>query len=194
MGKWIITNSMVSKEEDIKFLLWIFENHPEWELKEGVGISSISIQKNMYNRCFQLNRVDGSSTDISYTKCISSRSKLAQVKSACRYAISSHIIAFRNDNVVFGVTACPFTGEVLTRENTHIDHYDMTFEEMFKLWVGKYDIDFLFSKINETKDNCVITCFTDKSIVSDFIQFHNDNTQLRAVSKAANLSLLKYLK
>jgi hypothetical protein len=68
-------NETITKEEDIEYLLSIFENHTEWELKKGVGIQSISIMKNVYNKCFQLNRIDGSSTDISFMHCISSLSK-----------------------------------------------------------------------------------------------------------------------
>jgi hypothetical protein len=62
---------------------------------------------------------------------------------------------------------------------------------MFKLWIVNYNFDFIYSKINKTIDNNVITEFTDKSIIEDFIDFHNKNCKLRAVSKLANLSLLK---
>lgn len=84
-------------------------------------------------------------------------------------------------------------GELLTKLNTDIDHYDLTFELMFKLWITKHDVDELHSKINETKDNSVITCFTDRLIIDDFINFHNSNSKLRAVSKNSNLSILKYV-
>lgn len=186
-------NCIVSNEDDIKFLLSIFENHSEWESKQGVGISSISIAKNQFNKCFQLNRIDGTFTDISFTHSITNRSKLAEIKKACRTAIRNHIVKFRDENVIFGISVCPITNEVLTKYNTHIDHYDLTFDLMFNLWVVQKDFDFLFSKINETKDNCVITCFTDASIIEDFINFHNNKSKLRAVSKNANLSILKYL-
>lgn len=187
-------NEDISNDEDINFLLSIFENHSEWESKQGVGIKSISVIKNQFNKCFQLNRIDGTFTDISFTHSISNRSKTTEVKAACRTAIRELITIYRNENVIFGVTLCPITGEVLTKENTHIDHYDLTFDSMFNLWVVKYDFDFLFSKVNKTKDNCVITCFTDDSIIEDFINFHNQNTKLRAVSRKANLSVLRYLK
>ena len=169
----------------------IFENHSDWELKKGVGISSISVVKNMFNKCFQLNRLDGTFTDISFTHSITNRSKSYEVKKACRNAIRNCIVKFRNENVIYGVSVCPISGEILSKENTHIDHYDLTFDLMFNLWIVQQDFDYLFSKINETKDNCVLTCFTDVNITNDFIAFHNQNSKLRAVSINANLSILK---
>jgi hypothetical protein len=187
-------NSIIDDTSDVLFLLSIFENHPEWELKQGVGIESISIIKTEYNnRCFQLHRIDGSCTDISYISSINKPSKLQQIKSACRRAISNQIIQFRTENVIYGSSKCPITQEVLTMENTHIDHYDLPFEEMFANWLKRYEIEYLFSKINETADNDIITCFTDEVIIEDFINYQNENSKLRAVSRRANLSTLRIM-
>ena len=186
-----LVGSIVADEEEVQFLLSIFENHSEWDAKRGVGIKSISIAKNMYNKCFQLNRVDGSFTDISFTHSITNRSKLIDVKKACRTAIRELVVKFRDDNVVYGVSVCPITNEVLTKENTHIDHYDLTFDAMFNLWVVTHDFDYLVSKLNLTEDNSVVTCFTDADLVEDFVNFHNSKSKLRAVSIKANLSILK---
>jgi hypothetical protein len=95
--------------------------------------------------------------------------------------------------VIYGSSKCPITQEVLTMENTQIDHFDLPFEEMFTNWLKRYDIDYLFSKINETADNDIITCFTDEVIIEDFVNYHNENSKLRAVSKRANLSTLRIM-
>ena len=183
---------IVDNQDDIRFLLSIFQYHTEWELKQGVGVASISIALNKFNtNHFQLNRIDGSFTDISFRHSIESRSKPAQIKMACRSAIRRLIEKFRIENVVYGETICPFTGETLTKDNTHIDHYDLTFADMYNRWVANYDLDYLFSKINATDDNSVLTCFTDKSIIDSFIDFHNNHSKLRAVSKLANLTMLR---
>lgn len=185
-------NEVITNDSEINFLMSLFENHTEWDLKQGEGINSISVINNYFNsRCFQLNRIDGSYTDISFTHCISNRSKLTDVKKACRTAIRDEIVKYRNENVKYFITRCPITDEILTPKNTHIDHYDLTFEQMFILWVVDKNIDNLISKINETEDNCFSTYFTDKKIIDDFVKFHNSNTKLRAVSKIANLSILK---
>jgi hypothetical protein len=184
-------NQPITNDEEIAFLFSIFQNHPDWEIKEGVGIQSISIAKNKLGRCFQLNRINGTYTDISFHKCITNKSKISEIKKACRSSILGEIISFKNNNVVFGKTRCPITNDILFRENTHIDHYDLTFDEMFNLWIVKQDFDFIFSKVNPSKDNCTATYFIDKQIVNDFIRFHNQNSKLRAVSIKANLSILK---
>lgn len=183
-------NEVVSVQ-DAKFLISIFESHDQWIMKKGVGIKSISVVANTFNRCFQINRIDGTYTDISFLHSITSHKPLSIVKKACRDAIREHIVKYRNDSVIFGQSVCPITGEILTKENTHIDHYDLTFEDMFTLWVAKYELKFLHSKVNETIDNSVVTRFTDVKIINDFIEFHNANTKLRAVTKKANLSILK---
>jgi hypothetical protein len=184
-------NERVTLKSDHEFLLDIFENHSEWEKKKGYGIEFISIAKNKFNKCFQLNRVDGTTTDISFTHCIKERTKIDEVKMACRSAIRDEIANFKKENVVYGITKCPYTNEVLTAENTHIDHYDLTFIQMFNFWAYERDIDYLWYMVNETKDNEVETYFTDEKIKNDFIKFHNENCKLRAVSKKANLSILK---
>ena len=64
---------------------------------------------------------------------------------------------------------------------------------MFNKWVVPHNIDNLFSKVNLTEDNSFTTHFTDKDLITDFVSFHNKNSKLRAVSKRANLSIVKYL-
>ena len=61
---------------------------------------------------------------------------------------------------------CPFTGDILNFENVHIDHYDMTFNDMFNIWISNYNEDYLYSKIK--KDNEIGVKFIDSKIVEDF--------------------------
>ena len=151
----------------------------------------ILLMKNIYNTCFQLNRIDGSSTDISFMHSISTLTQNDIVKKACRSAISHIILNFIKEHVEYGVSVCPITNEILTRENINIDHYDMDFNSMFRLWVAQYEIKYLHSQINETEDNIVITYFVNESIKDNFIDFHNKHCKLRAVTQKANASILK---
>lgn len=74
----------------------------------------------------------------------------------------------------------------------HIDHYDLTFAELFNLWVNTRDIDYLYSQINDTSKDCETNVyFINQEIIDDFVQHHNSHTHLRAVSKIANLSILR---
>ena len=177
---------------NIDFLMSIFLEHEEWEIKRGQGLNYITSMLTSYgNKCFQLIRVDGSSTDISFISCIDKPSPMAKINKALRHAIKPDIIAYRDGAVVYGLTKCPFTNEVLTIDNTHIDHYDLLFRDLVNLWIKDYDVKYLLGCINKTSDNNIDTYFTDLNIVSSFRLFHNNNTNLRAVSKKANLSILR---
>lgn len=179
--------------DDNDFLLDLFATHPHWEFKKGAGVLFISVEKALFNtKCFWINRIDGTKIHISYNQCLIGKiNKTANVKKACRNAVSSEISKIRSV-VNFGADTCPFTSEVLTPENTHIDHYDLKFAELFNLWIADKSIDELYLLTNyEPQNHNVDIFFTDKSIASDFLLFHNANTNLRAVSKRANLTLLR---
>jgi len=183
--------SKISDFDELKFLQSIFEGHSEWNLKKGVGIDFITVEFTAYkNKCFFIHRIDKSKTDISFMHSITNRSDISKIKLACRNSIREIIVKFRSENVIFGKTKCPITGEILTNQNTHIDHYELTFNDLFNKWIENKNIDLLVKNLNETEDNNLETYFTDNQISIDFINYHNPNTHLRAVSKQANLSIL----
>lgn len=185
-------NTIISDENDFEYLMDMFQNHQNWEQKKGCGVKSISVINGLYGtKCFQLNRFDNSTTDISFMVSLSFRTKLTDIKKAGREAIREEILRFRKNNVKYNISRCPINDEILTSSNTHIDHFDKTFDEMVNLWIEDKNIDTLFKKINESEDNCMKTFFTDDKIISDFIEYHNKNCKLRAVSKTSNLSILR---
>ena len=176
-----------------KFLNRLFEGHPEYSIKSGTGIKNLSIGVGgkFKTRCFMINRINGTSTDISYIRSVDgATSKISDIKCACRSAIDPVIIEFKK-GVRYGIDTCQITGELLTKDNTHIDHYDMTFDELFGLWIKDLSIDLLHSLLNDsTIDNATSIYFKSEIIANGFVVFHNDNTNLRAVTKKANLSIL----
>lgn len=174
---------------DYDFLLNdVFPYHPEWDTKRGNGVLLVRIGNTKYgNKCFFIERVDGTSTDISFTKCITNPSKCADIKKACRSAIRNEIVKFRK-SIRFGIDKCELTGEILQKDNTHIDHYDMTFDELFVMWIFDKRVEDLHKYINPMKDNEFETYFISEIIKNEFINFHNKNTHLRAVTIKANLS------
>lgn len=102
------------------------------------------------------------------------------------------IIVAHRASVRLGVDTCPFTGDVLTDDTTHIDHYNHPFDVVVNAWIKKYPIEYLHANLNDgNKDNETEIYFTSDAIRSSFREFHNANTHLRAISKKANLSLLR---
>jgi hypothetical protein len=174
---------------DYDFLLSkVFPLHPEWEQKQGVGIKEIKVGKTKYfNNCFVIYRIDGSCTDISYMKSINNPSKKFQIKSALRDAIKHDIQEFRK-TIKYGIDRCIFTDEILLPENTHIDHFDLDFNVLANKFIEIHGEDYLFGEINIMKDNVYETTFNNLLLILKFRYFHNANTNLRAISKKANLS------
>lgn len=187
-------NNVVNDSEQIKFLLNLFSKHPDWEVKMGVGVEYIYIGISSYgNKCFYIKRIDASVIDISFNACLDgSPSKLAVIKSACRHAIKD-IIQKKRQQVLIDGAQCPITGDpLLNARDFHIDHYDLTFAELFDKWIENKNIDVVFFATNcKPNDVSSETKFTDQLIKQDFINFHNANTNLRAVSVFANLTILR---
>ncbi|WP_158673989.1 DCL family protein [Pedobacter sp. KBW01] len=179
---------------EYNFLLRIFQGHPEYQIKAGSGISNIYISKGLEfsTRCFFITRIDGSTTDISYIRSIDgATSKISDIKCACRSAVKD-VVERRRLKVVYGETKCPISGDILYPENTHIDHYNLPFNEVCDAWLKSQNIDIVHSCLNDNSvDHVQEISFASKTLKESFITFHNANTRLRAVSKTANLSTLK---
>ena len=192
--RYILDNSDVRVEDKYsRFLLkYIFPYHPEWKEKEGVGIDHIEVRPDGYgHKCFYLIRKDSTVTDISYLTSITPPSKKEQVRAARKTAIRPIIKEIKNS--VKLPYRCPITGDIITSmEYIQIDHYDMEFNDVFELWIKDKDLDWLYEDVIKSNvDGSTITSFKDESIIKDFIEFHNNHTHLRVVSKKANLSVLK---
>jgi hypothetical protein len=188
LNKYALNHTIIEERE---FLVNVFKNHPNWLEKRGKGGRRIFIgQDNYKHRCFFIERIDNTVVDISYLTAIAGNSKsdLERIKIACRTAILPEIIDFRNKNVIFGVTKCAISGEILTKENINIDHYELKFSEMFDLWIKKYIPKELVKNI-QVQDQT--SSFTNDIILNDFISFHNINCKLRAVTKHVNQIVLR---
>jgi hypothetical protein len=188
LNKYALNHTIIEERE---FLVNVFKNHPNWLEKRGKGGRRIFIgQDNYKHRCFFIERIDNTVVDISYLTAIAGNNKsdLERIKIACRTAILPEILDYRNKNVIFGVTKCAISDEILTKENINIDHYDLKFSEMFDLWIKKYISKELVKNI-QVQDQT--SRFTNDIILNDFISFHNLNCKLRAVTKHVNQIVLR---
>ena len=183
----LLYKNFLTKEDKI-YLYKLFKKHPNWENKKGVGVKDIIREKTLYGtKCFKIIRKDLSETDISFTQCITNRNKLYYIKKACRTAIL-HIIKFYKNKVKYGIDRCEISNKILYKDNTHIDHYNLDFIELFNIWISDKDIEELYKNIDKGKDNDVVVKFNNENIINSFVKFHNDNTNLRAIDKTANLT------
>lgn len=185
------------EKEDMDFMMEIIKLHDEAEDKIGCGIKNIWIKKNPpYNtRGFWFTREDNTQSDFSWVKCIDKPkdTKKRDFYAACRTTVKDQIIDFKNK--AFQETEkiiCPLSGEVLTKNNCHVDHvYPATFQNLVKNFIKEYNLDIYSIKIEPTKDGEIETKFKYDNIADLFYNYHLKTAKLRIISKTENLKLSK---
>jgi len=145
-------------QSDFSELIILFRNHPDWKIKEGGGIKNIEVIIDKWNKkAFIINRIDGTSTDISFI--VAARgygdTSIQKIKSACRYHIIPEVLKFK-ESIDFNNYFCPITNQKLDRINCHIDHYDLSFDELFKEWIIGKNIEELSKFLNDSKADNVV--------------------------------------
>ena len=101
-------------DEDAEFLHWLLDRHPRAAEKIGVGVAGFTVEAiGMATRGFMLHRFDGSSTDFSYYKFITSPSEVGLARKAMRRAVAAQVIEFKQAAAARGSLVCAATGEIL---------------------------------------------------------------------------------
>jgi len=177
-------------EGDRDFLLnHVFNRHPYWCHKtKNRNIVSVYVDRapDHPTRCFYIVRDDGTSTDIGLGRCF--KKSYDEIALACREAVRGVIGEFRS-KLMFPIK-CPVTGKFLRDlSEVHIDHYDLAFADLVKCWARYKDAREL--QLEAPGDGKSAVRFADRFVEADFVNFHNQYTHLRAVSKEANLSVLR---
>ena len=169
-------------KEDFDFMLNVLKQHENYDDKIGMGSTDYK------NRCFWLERMDGTKTDFSFIKCLSSANEHSDYLKACRKAVEYVVINFRD--ITFANNAiiyCPVLGVQITKNESHVDHYYVPFIKIAK--------DF-FETLNQPPvilhgDGKIGVEFADKRLERNWIDYHNKYAKLRVISEKANLSLKK---
>jgi hypothetical protein len=182
----------------LPFLTDLFERHQDALQKIGMGIATVRVRLAMpyKTRCFEIERVDGSRTDISYLECLKPSTAKQWFPAACRTAVADQIQEHKD--AAFGAAdsiPCAITGEMVTRETCHVDHAPpWAFTEIVAAFIrANWHID--INKVAYTDgDNVVESSFAEPKTAAEFAQFHKERAVLRVVSKRANLSILRRMR
>lgn len=186
------------QEEDYDFMHEYFKTfHSGWAQKEGVGIKNIHkvIEPNYgKHRAFMIERVDGSTTDISYMLGnIRKKESSNKFKQALRRVVQDQIDSFRR--TVFkdiDTLLCPILETPITYSTCHIDHHEPTFDEIVAEFIKEYGIENGEKYLAESVDNQTYHLLADTEegsrIESLFWHFHIKKAKLRAVSEKGNLT------
>ena len=168
----------------------LIRNHPDYELKKGIGIDYFYIQPNPINKkSFQtmLKRLDGSETDFSWIYCCSFKIKTPNdiLKIAMRTAISDDIIYFKQNQKQLICKFCEVKDKPY--EYYHVDHHNPSFKNLKDNFLNTTTrpIPFIFQecKVYKLKD------FRDEDIdfKKDWIEYHNNNCNLQVLCQDCNL-------
>jgi hypothetical protein len=161
------------------FVFDYFQKHPTFSEKIDKGFIGFCIKKNEWNYSYHIANSEDVFTPISYNYNVK-ESEATRLNKALRNAVQTYIDKVRN-TLTFGISRCEITNEILTKENTHIDHYDLDFKDLVKNFTSEY------TNIDVYKKG-VKFYLTNEDVKAKWIEYHNKNTNLRAVTATANLA------
>ena len=181
---------------DLRALL---ERHPEAKNKIGCGIKRLYIGEDpeFHGKCFNLERIDGSSTDFSYKTCIKGKAKTLDqdFSQACRDAIwqqlfeakKAYFEKYHDEN---GMVKCEVSGKLYKFEEVHADHMaPLTFEVLVNNFKAALNIMPSYDILTKPADNQSQAKFIDDRIKILFQDYHSKAAKLRFVGAKENSSL-----
>lgn len=175
----------------------LLERHDEYETKVGAGVSHFEVMMTEHGTpCFKIVRADGSSTDFSYRHCITQRppTHKQEVDFAFRRAVRFDLYKARDDFFASnkdadGLIRCAETGELIGRDNSHMDHRaPMTFEVIVTTFLASRGMAVDNVPLTTGRDNQVSPELTDPVLSEAFRKYHADVAALDLVKDKANLS------
>jgi hypothetical protein len=177
------TDEIVTEHFAIEALYNFFSKHPDWENKQGIGVDYFLRKRNEWNDSFAICRLDGTFVFISmnFTK---STNKKYEVLLALRNHVNQQIFEFKK-TVNYGVDKCQLSGEILTKENSQIDHYNDDFIVVVNKFILRYDLS--FEDLHEFIYKIGVKNYLNNmEIVDNFCLFHSQNTNLRCITTEMN--------
>jgi hypothetical protein len=187
--------------EDLAFICDLLLYHPDKDLKIGVGVKSIIVEKDTTFRTtthFSIVRIDNSKEDFSFGKCLTPNlNKAIKLFRTCARRVVAHqILLFRDDFFLEnqnsnGYVKCQLTNILIDKNNCHVDHIPPnTFDKIISDFISLNNID--VDSVEFAKaSNGIGKVFVDSSLIEAFADYHNEHAKLRVVSPIANLKQKK---
>lgn len=176
------------------FLVELLKRHPEREKKAGVGIRAFRVTTSEYkNRCFEILRTDGSTTDFSFMKCVTEKSDWGEFMGALREAVGRQIWEAKEKIFLWDEEIkCPLSGEMITREMAHVDHiHPVTFEFLAEAFAQVEKLDHQNLPMGPSVDGQAGRRLTDPGLEVRWQEFHEKNAKLRVISEVEHKKLKK---
>lgn len=182
-------NATVNDKSDHAFLEDLLSWHPSADEKIGQGVESFSKHGFEGNYCFHVNRVDGTSDDFSFNKCITNPTPRARSTQAFRKEIQNQIDAFFESQIDHetGLAACALTGQQLPKDELHVDHEaPLEFSALLSLFVDQHP---KLPKIDDAevdKGTLGFNKLKDRQLAAEWQEYHKKHAKLRLLSKEAH--------
>lgn len=200
--KFVLNNSGVNTTLDGEWndvLIDVLRMHEDFhektkgqEYQIGVRVCPI----NPRNKQFYILRADGTDTDFSYYKAISSKSKESYIKETLRAAIKDQTIEFKNNYFASnqdskGYVLCMETSLKLKKKDSHLDHYPKQFDEIVKEWIDIMQLSSQDIVLVAPPDNGTAWFMQDEVLLKSFQDYHKEQAQYRVVLNKVNLQRKK---
>lgn len=183
-------------EEDQLDLAALFERHPEYVLKMGVGLSHYEVMRSDHgSNCFRLVRTDRSGTDIGIIHAVRGAPppRKSEVSRAFRWAVRIDLFNARDDffkqhRDADGRVPCAVTKALIGRDEAHMDHLPpMTFEVLVTTFLAHRGLDVGSVPLTEPKDDQFSPEIADDALRAAFCDWHHRMAKLDIVAKGVNL-------
>lgn len=174
--------------DDLAAILGLLANHPQAAAKVGAGLERITVARAlMGSRCFQIHRVDGTTTDFSYRKCLTTTSPKTAVTAACRLAVAAHMQIVKTEKL-WATGQCEVTGMPVDDQNSHLHHAPPMFDQLVGQWVAQSGGFETVSDRLKREDNQhgETLSYDDRT---SWLAYHDQNAVLQLVHKKANLAI-----
>jgi hypothetical protein len=188
IGAWV-------NEADTAQLRALLDRHPTREQKVGAGVAGFSVTAAPYNnRGFLLRRVDGTTTDFSYRKCIDAPPTARdRLHDTLRHEVADDILRARYQYLVAhgdtaGQVSCALTGAMITLAQSHADHAPpFTFHVLATTIVLARKLVASEALLTPPADNQLGRLLCDRELAADWISYHHQLAHLRIVAADENV-------
>ncbi len=177
--------------KDHAFAMDLLEMHPNKNIVCGTGVSASFCQRLDDGAMrFLILRSDGTYWDFSWRNCINPPSPERYLSAILRLDIQHQIDSFR-EKLRFPLI-CPVSGDQVSSTNCHIDHAEPnTFAAISEKWQISENLDPATVEYAHKAAYGGRASLKDTDLKRRWQIFHAAEATLRAVSRRANLSLLR---
>jgi len=188
-------DEVVRDPSDVAFLSSLLERHPNAKVKIGVGISQFRrVWTGKGTKAFVLDRLDGTSDNFSFYKCIKGKPMSLQqsLERALRTVVKQDIKLWKDEQFTQGNNRCSVSGVEISRGDADVDHeYPLTFQKIVSDWQRQANIQLSDTMFITGLDHQFEPKLADSTIEDSFRGYHRDVAVLRLLSRPVHRGLKK---